>query len=109
MRAIEIAKEKQWLNIWVETDSSLMVHAFNSNILVPWHIRNRWNNGLVIIRSMNCVVTHIFRESNQVADSLANYGLISNFFEFWEEVPGFASESFARNKIGLPNFRFSSF
>lgn len=109
MRAIEIAKEKQRLNLWVKTDSSLVVHSFNSNTLVPWHIRNRWNNILVIIRSMNCIVTHIYREGNQVADSLANYGLTSNSFEVWEGVPGFASESFARNKIGLPNFRFSSF
>lgn len=83
MRATEIAKVKQWLNLWLETDSSLVVHAFKSKNQVPWQIRNRWSNALVIIRSMNFVVTHIFREGNQVADSLANYGLSSTSFEFW--------------------------
>jgi len=62
MRAIEIAKEKQWLNLWLETDSSLVVYAFKSKNQVPWQIRNRWNNVLVIIRSMNFVVTHIFKK-----------------------------------------------
>jgi len=55
---------------------------------------------------MTCIVTHIYREGNQVADSLANIGLTLDSFVIWDHVPLFANESYGRNKSGLPNFRF---
>ncbi|GAU10595.1 hypothetical protein TSUD_419630, partial [Trifolium subterraneum] len=36
MRAIELANAHNWLNLWIETDSSLAVMAFKSNSMVPW-------------------------------------------------------------------------
>jgi len=57
---------------------------------------------------MNCIVTHIFREENQVANSLANHGLTLDTFVFWSSIPLFAMESYVKNKNGFPNFRFSS-
>ncbi|KEH37145.1 hypothetical protein MtrunA17_Chr2g0294011 [Medicago truncatula] len=44
MRAIGVASQKQWNFLWLETDSMLVVQAFKSSILVPWQVRNRWNN-----------------------------------------------------------------
>jgi hypothetical protein len=42
MRAIEIAFQKQWLHLWLETNSSLVVDAFkNPDKPVAWQIRNR--------------------------------------------------------------------
>jgi ribonuclease HI len=41
MRAIEIAASKDWSNLWLETDSTLVVQAFNDTSLVPWRLRNR--------------------------------------------------------------------
>ncbi|PNY01473.1 ribonuclease H [Trifolium pratense] len=74
--AIEIAYSKNWLNIWLETDSSLVVSAFkNPTKSVACSLRNRWNNVLFMITQMNCIVTHIYREGNQVADLIANHGL----------------------------------
>jgi ribonuclease HI len=35
MRAIELANENNWLNIWIETDSNLAVLAFKANSIVP--------------------------------------------------------------------------
>ncbi|KAK2410614.1 hypothetical protein QL285_045971 [Trifolium repens] len=62
MRAIEIAYQKQWMHLWLETDSSLVVNAFkNPDKPVAWQIRNRWKNVLFMFRQMNCVVTHIYR------------------------------------------------
>lgn len=58
--------------------------------------------------NMNCIVTHIFREGNQVADSLANYGLTLDFFFSRSTIPLFARESYVKNKTVFPNFRFSS-
>jgi ribonuclease HI len=72
------------LNLWLETDSELVVSAFKDpNRLVTWSLRNRWNNALGLIRHMNFVISHTFREGNAVADRLANHGLTLNSVMFW--------------------------
>jgi hypothetical protein len=40
MTAIEIAASKDWNNLWLETDSSLVVLAFKNGNLVPWWLSN---------------------------------------------------------------------
>jgi ribonuclease HI len=75
MRAIEIAADNGWRNVWLETDSSLVVLAFRKASLVPWKIRNRWNNCMHSITTMNFLISHIYRERNGCADTLANIGL----------------------------------
>jgi len=52
----------------------LVVQAFKNSSIIPWKIRNKWSNAISRLCGMNCIVTHIFREGNQVADSLANHG-----------------------------------
>lgn len=44
IKAIELAFEKCWRKIWIESDSSQVVAALKSNSisLVPWKLRNRW-------------------------------------------------------------------
>jgi len=45
MRAVELANQRGWRNLWIETDSSLVIMAFKSIIaLVPCNLRNRWIN-----------------------------------------------------------------
>ncbi|GAU16869.1 hypothetical protein TSUD_368180 [Trifolium subterraneum] len=41
MNAIEIAASKNWRNLWLETDSTLVVMTFKSPQLVPWFLSNR--------------------------------------------------------------------
>jgi hypothetical protein len=41
MRAIELSNAHNWLNLWIETDSSLAVLALIPNSIVPWVVRNR--------------------------------------------------------------------
>jgi len=106
MRAVGISHQHQWHNVWIETDSSLVVQASKSSNQVPWRLRNHWNNVKTIIQSFNCIVSHVFREGNQVADSLANHGLSLNDFSVWNEAPLFISSSFFRDKEGRSNFRF---
>jgi hypothetical protein len=36
MNAIEIAAAKNWNNLWLESDSTLLVMAFKSSVLIPW-------------------------------------------------------------------------
>jgi ribonuclease HI len=110
LRAIEVAHQMNWNNLWLETDSSLAVLAFkNPDFLVTWSLRNRWHNALIILRQMNFVVSHICREGNQVADSLANYGSTLNSVLFWHNLPLFVKDSFERNKLGFANYRVTSF
>jgi hypothetical protein len=82
MRAIEIAASHNWPNLWLETDSSLVVIAFKSHELVPWSLSKRWLNCNRIIRNMNFFVSHIYREGNCCANGLANVGLTIDSFTF---------------------------
>lgn len=53
MFSIEIAAKKGWKNLWLETESQLVVIAFKDNLLVPWDLQNRWKNCLLLVSSMN--------------------------------------------------------
>jgi hypothetical protein len=44
---------------------------------------------MVLLKQMNYIVTHIFREENQVADSLANFGVTLTSIAYWNETPFF--------------------
>ncbi|GAU16217.1 hypothetical protein TSUD_298490 [Trifolium subterraneum] len=109
MRAIEIAYQNNWNNLWLETDSSLVVSAFqNPANPVVWALRNRWQNVLFMLKQMNCIVTHIYREGNQVADLIANHGLYLPSIIFWDVAPMFMRQGINRNKLGISSFRISS-
>jgi hypothetical protein len=56
---------------------------------------------------MNVMVSHIYREGNDIVDCLANLG--TNTEIFFLEPPVCIVNSLHRNKLGLPNFRFTSF
>ncbi|GAU35138.1 hypothetical protein TSUD_394640 [Trifolium subterraneum] len=109
IRAIEIAYQHNWSNLWLESDSSMVVSAFkNPSKPVAWALRNRWNNALFMVSQMNCIVTHIYREGNQVADLIANHGLTLPSIIFWNTAPMFISDSLNRNKLGISSFRCCS-
>jgi ribonuclease HI len=46
--AIEIAYQRNWSNLRLESDSALVVLAFNKANQVPWPRRNGWNNVLLL-------------------------------------------------------------
>jgi hypothetical protein len=56
MNAIEIAHEKGWWNLWLETDSLMVTLAYKSSSMVPWMLRNRWNNCMVMLKDMNFIL-----------------------------------------------------
>lgn len=73
--ALEKAMDKNWKKILLEMDSSLVVQAFSNINLVPWRLKSRWLNCISFTNSVDFMVTHIFREGNACAYSLANIGL----------------------------------
>jgi hypothetical protein len=102
-----LAKNNNWLNLWIETDSSLTVLAFkSSSSIIPWTLRSRWLNCMKLASSMNIIVTHVYREDNVTADLLANLGLNLTTLLFMTDPPSCIIDSLSKNKLGIPNFRF---
>lgn len=109
MRAIEIAKQHNWNNLWLECDSSLVIQAIRNKNLVPWKVRNRWEYCMNITASMNFMATHVFREGNVCADSLASFGSTINHLMVWLHAPDCIKTPLARNKLGMSEYRFLYF
>jgi ribonuclease HI len=106
MLAMETATNRGWSHFWLETDSMLVVSAFSSAKVVPWSLRNRWDNCLILIPAMNFFVSHIYRKGNHCADKLANLGLSLPDFTWWNHIPPHMNSDFGRNRLGMPYFRF---
>ena len=68
--AIEHAAQHGWRNLWLESDSTSALMIFSNSSLVPWLLRNRWNNARRL--GIQVISSHIFREGNNCADKLAN-------------------------------------
>lgn len=107
MYAIELANQKGWPLLWLETDSMLVTLAFKSKSNVPWQLRNRWDDCTGIASVMSFFVPQIYREGNHCADLLANIGLYLNTSLWWDHAPHQIREAYTRNRLGLPYFRFS--
>jgi ribonuclease HI len=47
--AMEVAHNKTWPFLWLESDSLNALHAFDDMNVVPWDLRNRWSNCLNLV------------------------------------------------------------
>ncbi|XP_024632810.1 uncharacterized protein [Medicago truncatula] len=70
--ALEFAAKYNWVNLWVESDSSTTVLAFKNSTLIPVHLRNRWHNCFQL--GITIICSHIYREGNCRADKMASLG-----------------------------------
>jgi len=97
-----LSEQLSWLiNIiratyWLECDSSLVINTINKKSLVPWRLRNRWENCMRITSSMNFLATHVFREGNSYVDTLANLGLFLHHHMVWLTAPNCITTSIAK-------------
>jgi hypothetical protein len=85
----------------------LVTLAFKSQLAIPWKLRNRWNNCLLLTRNMYFVVLHIYKEGNHVADMLANLGLGIIDSLWFDNCPLIFRSDLISNRFTLTNFRFS--
>ncbi|KAL8547711.1 hypothetical protein ACS0TY_007145 [Phlomoides rotata] len=86
--AIEIACEKGWSNLWLESDSTYVVNVLkNHQSLVPWRLLGRWHRIRRLLGDLHFVVSHIFRKGNASADRLTREPI--DYFEWWNQVPAF--------------------
>ncbi|XP_024636367.1 uncharacterized protein [Medicago truncatula] len=102
--AMEFAASNHWIRLWIECDSSSVVHAFKNPSVIPISLRNRWHNCLQ--HGMTVLCSHIFREGNCCADKLAFIGHSLTSTVWFDSLPPTLAVDFARDRSGLPNFRF---
>jgi hypothetical protein len=88
MFAIEIAHNRSWRHLWwLETDSMLLMQAYESATMVPWKLRNRCNNCMVRLKDIQFILSYIYREGNCLVDKLASLGLSSIGFSWYIVLP----------------------
>ncbi|KAL8472978.1 hypothetical protein ACS0TY_029984 [Phlomoides rotata] len=82
--AIELTYDKGWTNIWLESDSTYVVHILKlSNPEVPWRLLGRWHHVHRLRTDLNMVVSHIYMEGNAMAHRLTREEVYS--FRWWSE------------------------
>ncbi|PRQ18450.1 putative ribonuclease H-like domain, reverse transcriptase zinc-binding domain-containing protein [Rosa chinensis] len=107
IEAIRVAKLQEWQYVWVETDSTTVLRYFASPKLVPWRLCVQWSNCLALAKGLHLHVSHIFREGNAPADTLANYGASHDGRNMWLSLPSFLVADFGRDFSSRPAYRFS--
>ncbi|XP_057779862.1 uncharacterized protein LOC130998460 [Salvia miltiorrhiza] len=72
-----------WDYIWIETDCTYLVDLFRSRSdYVPWRFFSRWRKVIHDIADLHIIITHIFREGNQVADFMASSVTEKGYWSF---------------------------
>jgi len=102
--AMEFAAQNNWTRLWLESDSSSAVNAFKNHSLIPIRLRNRWNNCIQV--GLFAICSHIYREGNCCADIMAESGHGLNVTSWYHTMPASLAVDFAKDRHGLPNFRF---
>ncbi|KAL5170058.1 putative ribonuclease H protein [Glycine soja] len=97
--ALEVARDKGWLKVWIKCDSTLVIQAFSNPSFVPWKQRKRWET---------CHFFCKYIRRKLCPDRLANVGALSyDSFTWWDSIPIFVMNDFLRNRMSLPNYRLS--
>ncbi|KAL8508425.1 hypothetical protein ACS0TY_018883 [Phlomoides rotata] len=105
--AIELAHDKGWNNLWLESDSTYVVQFLKyDNLEVPWRLMARWHCVRWLRPHLNVVVSHIFREGNAVADRLSREEFY--MFKWWSQPPDFLLP-FIQKDISSDFYRFTRF
>ncbi|KAJ4723364.1 Ribonuclease H [Melia azedarach] len=106
--AIELAFDKGWNHLWLESDSFLVIHLLlNKSLRPPWSLHNRWLNCLALTSHMSFRCSHAFRETNSAADAIANLSLQHESLFWWSSCPPQLGKFIFQDACGLPCYRFS--
>ncbi|XP_057811778.1 uncharacterized protein LOC131026015 [Salvia miltiorrhiza] len=74
IKAIMIAHDRGWHHLWIESDSTYIVHLLmERSCSVPWRFIVLWNKVLSLLSEFQLHISHIYRKGNKAADIMANY------------------------------------
>ena len=99
---------KGTVEIDIEVDSMVLVQILQNNTHVPWTIAYEIRAITQILQQMRYTLRHIFRESNMVADFLANLGckMGKHFIVEHDRMPKRLRGIVRMDRCGLPNVRW---
>ncbi|XP_042944697.1 uncharacterized protein LOC122278582 [Carya illinoinensis] len=93
----------------VELDSQVVVSWWKQRRYGVWYLEDFWEVILCLLDSMDCLVCHVFKEGNKVADWLAKSGVLGHHMEqqVIGEVPRLLRSLICLDKLGVPSLRCS--
>ncbi|XP_019242508.1 PREDICTED: uncharacterized protein LOC109222633, partial [Nicotiana attenuata] len=87
LEALRICRDKNYSQVWLQTDSMLMKSIIEKAWKPPWTIVDLMEEIKELMEGCSIRISHIFREGNKLADHLANFALDYGNIEchdFWE-------------------------
>ncbi|XP_071925655.1 uncharacterized protein [Coffea arabica] len=106
---LQISAHSGYLNLYVQSDSLILIGILQHRIHCPWHIRR-------VIRQIWQIMddpdrfSHCYREANTVADVLSNEGVSHpqqqlKIYETFNTFPPMARGAIRLDKLGMPSIR----
>jgi ribonuclease HI len=92
----------------IYSDSLSLVSLINAKEAPPWSLLYWWQELLELLSCVGCLIKHILRESNQLADSLAGEALNredNSQFCTYNSLPHRSRGIACTDASGLPNIR----
>ncbi|MQL78565.1 hypothetical protein Taro_010989 [Colocasia esculenta] len=92
----------------IYSDSSTLVHSIQKGKCSNWHIQRWWRPSRDLLQGNATILSHVFRETNQVADWVANHSISSICNEvFWgfNRLPYACKGPLLVDRSGLLNIR----
>lgn len=92
----------------IQSDSLILVDSIANNKTPPWVLFPWWEELISRLHSCGCSISHVYREINQVADSLADHAIhlgCNRIFSSLQEFPPRAKAYAIADSTAVPNFR----
>ncbi|MQM03790.1 hypothetical protein Taro_036581 [Colocasia esculenta] len=95
-------------DVQVETDSLNLLHIVTGQLLRPWDFAFILKEIAVTAKKVQAAITYVPRESNKVADCLAEFAYSCALLTTWDSganLPSTIKESYRLDKEGCPSMR----
>ncbi|XP_027178007.1 uncharacterized protein LOC113777166 [Coffea eugenioides] len=106
MAGLTLCRDRQMIDIRVESDSGTLVQMVNLGALARWPVCNVLRNIRGLVTELGASLCHIYRQANMVADSLASLQLGQDQVYTGEELLPRRVRRFIRlDSLGIPYVR----
>lgn len=68
---MQLCSERGFFNVYIESDSKFLVDCVHGVSQLPWRYYEDLRSIIQLFLDLDCVLCHIFRESNVIVDALA--------------------------------------